>query len=209
MWGRSLRITKCKLSSRPLPHTCCTTSTTQHAEDQDRWNLEKDGRTPSSTRPPLSSLSSQLFFLYKRWYVQHIPHNLLQTPEVLEFKWISLLITKTKLKEPCQPTLCTPCAFMNKLAYSLFLAFFLVLLNIYFHRDPMVSKWLSNVIWLDERNHALPCKVLRISFQKKSSIACLLKLMKTPTKAKVRFSCSILHMLFDFALSFVKFFDPC
>ena len=69
-----------QIHSRSLPHTCCTTSTTQHAEDQDRWNLEKDGRTPGSTRPSLSSLSSQLFFLYKRWYVQHIPHNLPQTP---------------------------------------------------------------------------------------------------------------------------------
>ena len=98
-----------------------------------------------------------------------------------------MLITKTKLKEPCQPTSCTPCAFMNKLAYSLFLAFFLVLVNIYFHRDPMLSKWLNNMIWLDEWNHAIPCKVLGISFQKKSSIACLLKLMKIPTKAKVRF----------------------
>ena len=92
-----------------------------------------------------------------------------QTPSnslIFEFKWISLLITKTKLKEPCQPTLCTPCAFMNKLAYSLFLAFFLILVNNYFHRDPMLSKWLNNAIWLDEWNHAVPCKVLRISFQK-------------------------------------------
>ena len=32
-----------------------------------------------NTRPPLSSLIS-LFFLYKRWYVQHIPHKLPQTP---------------------------------------------------------------------------------------------------------------------------------
>ena len=166
MWGRSLRITKCKLSSRSLPHTCCTTSTTQHIEGQDRWNIEKDGQNSGSTKPPLSSLNS-LFFLYKRWYVQHIPHKLPQTLQVLEFKWISLLITKTKLKEPCQPNLCTPCAFMNKLAYSLFLAFFLVLVNNYFQRDPMLSKWLNNVIWLDEWNHALPCKALGISFQKK------------------------------------------
>jgi len=25
------------------PPTCCTTSTVQYAEDQDRWNPEKDG----------------------------------------------------------------------------------------------------------------------------------------------------------------------
>ena len=68
---------------------------------------------------------------------------------------------------------------------------------------------MTNVIRLDEWNHALPCKVLGISFQKKSSIACLLKLIKIPTKAKVRFSCSNLLMQFDFALSFAKFFDPC
>ena len=161
MWERSLRITKCKLSSRSLPHTCCTTSTTQHAEDQDRWNLEKDGQNSGSTRPPLSSLSS-LFFLYKRWYVQHIPHKLPKFLSLNEF----MLITKNKLNEP-PITLCTSCTFMNKLAYSLFLVFFLVLVNIYFHRDPMLSKWLNNVIWLDEWNHALPCKVLGISFQKK------------------------------------------
>ena len=38
-------------------------------------------------------------------------------------------------------------------------------------------------------------------------MACLLKL-QIPTKAKVRFSWSNPHMQFDFALSFVKFFDP-
>ena len=83
-----------------------------------------------------------------------------------------MLFTKNKLKEPCQPTLCTPCAFMNKLAYSLFHAFFLLLVNNYFHRDPKLSKWLNNVIWLDEWNHALPCKVLGISFQKKQNKKC-------------------------------------
>ena len=119
-----------------------------------------------------------------------------------------MLITKTKLKEPCQPTSWTPCAFMNKLAYSLFLAFFLVLVNIYIHRDPMLSKWLTNVIWLDERNYALPCEVLGISFQKKSSIACLLKLMKIPTKAKVRFSCSNLHMQFVLCFEFCQILWP-
>ena len=91
----------------------------------------------------------------------------LKIPKFLSLNEFHCWTQKTKLKELCQPTLCTPCAFMNKLAYSLFLAFFLVLVNIYFHRDPMVSKWLSNVIWLDERNHTLPCKVLGISFQKK------------------------------------------
>ena len=43
---------------------------------------------------------------------------------------------------------------------------------------------------------------------KNKKIACLLKL-QIPTKAKVRFSWSNPHMQFDFALSFVKFFDPC
>ena len=38
-------------------------------------------------------------------------------------------------------------------------------------------------------------------------MACLLKL-QIPTKAKVRFSWSNPHMQFDFALSFVKFFEP-
>jgi hypothetical protein len=39
-------------------------------------------------------------------------------------------------------------------------------------------------------------------------MACLLKL-QILTKAKVRFLWSNPHMQFDFALSFVKFFDPC
>ena len=77
------------------------------------------------------------------------------------------MITKFKLNESCQFTLCTPCASMNKLAYSLFLAFFQVPVNIYPHRDPMLSKQLTNVIWLDEWNHALLCKVLGIFFSKK------------------------------------------
>jgi len=51
---------------------------------------------------------------------------------------------------------------------------------------------MTNVIRLDEWNHALPCKVLGISFQKKSLIACLLKLMKIPTRAKVWASCKTL-----------------
>ena len=55
-----------------------------------------------------------------------------------------------------------------------------------------------------------PCSSLQSTwdlFSKKNAIACLLKLIRIPTKAKVRFSCPNLHMLFDFALSFVKFFD--
>ena len=40
-----------------------------------------------------------------------------------------------------------------------------------------------------------------------TAMAGLLKL-KIPTKAKFRFSWSNLHLQFDFALSFVKFFDP-
>jgi len=51
-----------------------------------------------------------------------------------------MLITKIKLNQPCQFTLCTLCMSMNKLAYSLFLAFFLVPVNIYLHRDPILSK---------------------------------------------------------------------
>ena len=58
--------------------TCCTSSMVQHAEDQDRWNPEEDGQTSGSTKPPLISLSS-LFFLFKRWFVQHYP----QTPSLL------------------------------------------------------------------------------------------------------------------------------
>ena len=51
------------------PPTCCTTSTVQHVDEHDRWDLEKDGRTSSSTKPTLISLSS-LFFLFKLWFVQ-------------------------------------------------------------------------------------------------------------------------------------------
>jgi len=46
------------------PPICCTSSTVQHVEDQDRWNPEVDGRTSGLTKPPLISLSS-LFFLFK------------------------------------------------------------------------------------------------------------------------------------------------
>ena len=52
-------------------------------------------------------------------------------------------------------------------------------------------------------------KYLGFLFKKKIINTCLLKLMKIPTNAKVRFLCSNLHMQFDFALSFVKFFDRC
>ena len=46
------------------PPTCCTTSTAHHAEEQERWEPEKDGRTSGSTKPTLISLNS-LFFLFK------------------------------------------------------------------------------------------------------------------------------------------------
>ena len=41
------------------PPTCCTSLTVQHAEDQDRWNPEEDGRTSGSTKPlPIPSVPS-------------------------------------------------------------------------------------------------------------------------------------------------------
>jgi hypothetical protein len=46
-----------------------------------------------------------------------------------------------------------------------------------------------------------------LGFLLKNEMACLLKLI-IPTKAKVRFSCWNTHMQFEFALSFVKLFDP-
>ena len=58
----------------------------------------------------------------------------------LEFKQIACWSLKLNSMNLCQFALCTPCASMNKLAYSLFLAFFQVLVNIYPHRDPMLSK---------------------------------------------------------------------
>ena len=91
----------------------------------------------------------------------------LKLPKFLSLNEFHCWSQKLNSKNFAKPTLCTPCAFMNKLAYSLFLVFSLVLVNNYFHRDPMLSKWLNNVIWLDEWNHALPCKALEISFQKK------------------------------------------
>ena len=50
-------------SSRSLHQTCCTSSTVQHAKEQDRRNPRKDGRAFSSTKPPLASYSS-FFFLF-------------------------------------------------------------------------------------------------------------------------------------------------
>ena len=126
------------------PPTCCTSSTVQHAEDQDRWNPEKDGWTSGSTKSPLISLSS-LFFLFTWWFAQLYP----QTPSLLSLNKF-MLITKFKLNESCQFTMCTPCTSMNKLAYSLFLAFFLVLVNIYLHRDPCcLSNWLMWYDWMN------------------------------------------------------------
>ena len=80
------------------PPTSCTSLTVQHAEDQDKWNLEKDGWTSCSTKPILISLSS-LFFLFKRWFVQHYP----QIPSFLSLK-NCMLIIKIKLNELCQST---------------------------------------------------------------------------------------------------------
>src|SRR6185312_11315842 len=64
----------------------------------------------------------------------HHSQTLLLLPKFLSLNEF-MLITKNKLNEP-HITLCTPCTFMNKLAYVLFLAFFLVLVNIYLHRTP-------------------------------------------------------------------------
>ena len=75
------------------PPTCCTSSTVQHAEDQDRWKPVEDGRTSGLTKPPLISLSS-LFFLFKRWFV------LLILPKFLSLNEF-MLITKNELNEPC------------------------------------------------------------------------------------------------------------
>ena len=82
------------------PPTCCTSSTLQHAEGQDRWNPVEDGRTSGSTRPPLNSLSSQLFFLYKRWYVQHIPHKLPKFLSLNEFHCWSQKLNSKNLANP-------------------------------------------------------------------------------------------------------------
>ena len=90
--------------SRSLPQLQCTTSTIQNTEEQDGRNPGRNGRTLGSTKPPLTPFIS-CFFLLQRWYVQLKPHKLPQTPKVLEFKLIFLLIIKTKLNEPCQSSL--------------------------------------------------------------------------------------------------------
>ena len=119
-----------------------------------------------------------------------------------------ILITKNKLNEPClspYALLALPRINLHTL-YSLHSFYFLW--TIIFTGTPCyLSNWL---MWYDWMNGTMLflAKYLEFVFKKKSSIACLLKLMKIPTKAKVRFSCSNLHMQFDFALSFVKILWP-
>ena len=121
--GGDLSKTQIANSFEISPPTCCIKSTVQHAEEHDRWDLEKDGRTSSSTKPTLISLSS-LFFLFKLWFVQtHSSYSLSL------WVWLNLtLITKTELNEPCQSPYALH-ALHDKLAYSLFLDFHLVLVN--------------------------------------------------------------------------------
>ena len=121
-----------------------------------------------------------------------------------------MLITKFKFNEPCP----SPCALHTRswinlhTLYSLH-TFKFLWTYILIGTPCYLSNWL---IWYDWMNGTMLflAKYLRFLFKKniKSSIACLLKLIKIPTKAKVRFSWSNPHMQFDFALSFVKFFDP-
>ena len=98
-------------SSRSLSLIWRTTSTIQHAEEQDGRNIGRDSQTFGLTKPPLTSFVSR-FFLLQWWYVQHNPHEL---PQVLEFKQFSLLTTQTKLNEPCQ----SPYA-LNMLRWNLY-----------------------------------------------------------------------------------------
>ena len=88
--------------SRSLPHTCCITSTIQHAKEQDRRKPRRDDRTFDSTKAPLTSFGSH-FFLFQWWYVQLISHKLLKFPKFLSLNEF-LLISKTKLNEPWQST---------------------------------------------------------------------------------------------------------
>ena len=171
MWGRSSKGTNCKLTWRSLP---------QHVAQHRRPNMLKN-RTDIGTREGWPNLwfnqtnsdSSQFPLLPLQTMV--CANTLLLLPKFLSLNEF-MLITKNKTQRTLPITLRTPCTSTNKLAYSLFLAFFLLLVNNYFHRDPTLSRWLNNVIWLDEQNHALLAKYLQFLL-KKSSIACLLKLI--------------------------------
>ena len=121
--GGDLSNTPIANSFQISPPTCCTTSTVCHAKEQDKWDLEMDGRTFGSTKPTLISLSS-FFFLFKRWFVRtHSSYSLSL------WVWLNLmLITKTELNKPWQSSRALH-ALHDKLAYSLFLNFHLVLVN--------------------------------------------------------------------------------
>ena len=85
-----------QIRSRSLTQTCCTSSTVQHDEEQDRWEPWKDGRTSGSTKPTLISPKFSL-----------LPIQMIVCANTLLIllKFLSLnefmLITKNKLNEPC------------------------------------------------------------------------------------------------------------
>ena len=70
--GGDLSKSPIETCSRSLPQIWCTTSTIQHAEEQDGRNPGRDGRTLGSTKPPQTPFISR-FFLLQRWYVQLTP----------------------------------------------------------------------------------------------------------------------------------------
>ena len=127
-----------QICSRSLPQTRCTSSTVQHVKEPDKRN-PRDGRAFGSTKPTLTSYGS-LFFLFSDGMCNRSFTNYLKLPEFLSLIelicWSQKLNSKNLANQPYSLQ-ALPWINLHTLHSS---HSFYVLVNIFLHRNPMLSK---------------------------------------------------------------------